>query len=105
MSNQRPNWALIGRLGCIGVKLLSGQTAGTGALTGAVTDPAGAVVPNVAVTVTNTGSGLARSATSGTDGNYTVSLLPPGMYKVRFSASGFKTAEVGPVAISVTRGY
>ena len=105
MSNQRPNWALIGRLGCIGVKLLSGQTAGTGALTGAVTDTAGAIVPNVAVTVTNTGSGLARSATSGTDGNYTVSLLPPGTYKVRFSASGFKTAEVGPVAISVTRGY
>src|SRR5215467_13887147 len=36
------------------------QTASTGALTGTVTDPAGASAPNVTVTATNEGSGQER---------------------------------------------
>ncbi len=79
-----------------------GQTAGTGALTGTVTDPTGGVVPNVSIVATNTGSGQERSVTSSADGSYTLSLLPPGTYRVKFSAAGFKTAEVGPVTITVT---
>jgi hypothetical protein len=67
-----------------------------------VSDPGGAVVPNVVVTATNTGNGQERSATSSGDGTYTISLLPPGTYTVKFSAAGFKTAEVGPVTITVT---
>jgi hypothetical protein len=102
MSKGRLNPALVVFLGCIGAGQLSAQTAGTGALTGTVTDPGGAVLPRVTVAVTNIGSGQERSAVSGADGSYTVTLLPPGAYKVRFSASGFKTAEVGPVTITVT---
>ena len=49
-----------------------------------------------------TANGLERSATSSGDGSYTLSLLPPGTYKVRFSAAGFKTAEVGSVTVTVT---
>ncbi len=89
-------------VGIFAIKLLSSQTAGTGALTGTVLDPGGAAVPNVTVAVTNTGSGQERTVMTGGDGSYTVSLLPPGTYKVRFSATGFKTAEVGPVTITVT---
>lgn len=95
-------WSHVALLGSLWIGLLHGQTAGTGALTGTVTDPGGAVVPNVVVTATNTGSGQERSVTSSGDGSYTISLLPPGTYKVKFSASGFKTAEVGPVTITVT---
>jgi len=80
----------------------SAQTAGTGALTGTVTDPSGATVPNVTVTATNTGNGQARTAQTGSDGSFTISLLPPGAYKVRFSAPGFKTSDVGPVNVAVT---
>ncbi len=43
-----------------------------------------------------------RTATTGNDGGYKFSLLPPGNYRVRFSASGFKTAEVPSVAVNVT---
>jgi hypothetical protein len=78
------------------------QTAGTGALTGTVSDPSGAVVPNVTVTATNSDTGQTRSATTGPNGVYTMTLLPPGLYKVTFSAAGFKTAEVGSVRINVT---
>jgi hypothetical protein len=78
------------------------QTADTGALTGTVTDPAGASIPNVSVTAVNEGSGQERTALTGSDGSYTLTLLPPGTYRVRFSATGFKTAEVRPVNIVVT---
>ena len=62
------------------------QTSGTGALTGTITDASGAVVPGVAVTATNNDTGQQRTAKTGADGAYTLSLLPPGSYKVQFSA-------------------
>jgi len=39
---------------------------------------------------------------TGSDGNYKFSLLPPGYYRVRFNAEGFKTEEVASVTINVT---
>ena len=81
---------------------LLAQSAGTGALTGAVTDPTSAVVPNVTVTLTNTDTNQARVAVTGPDGSYKFSLLQPGIYRVRFSAVGFKTAEVPSVTVNVT---
>lgn len=81
---------------------LQAQTADTGALTGTVTDATGAVVPNASVTAVNQGSGQERTAQTGADGHYTIGLLPPGSYRVRFGADGFKTAEVGAVTIQVT---
>ena len=84
------------------VPTLLAQSAGTGALTGTVTDPSGAVIPNVTVTLTSTDTNQARSADTGADGSYKFALLPPGAYRVRFAATGFKTAEVGGVVIDVT---
>src|ERR1700733_8525587 len=78
------------------------QSSGTSGLTGTITDPSGAAVPNVSVTLTNNGTQQARNATTGTDGAYKFALLPPGDYKIRFSASGFKTAEVGSITLNVT---
>src|SRR5690242_3923241 len=76
------------------VPSLLAQSGGTGALTGVVTDPTGAVVPNVTVTLTNNATGLNRTIQTGADGSYRFSLIPPGTYKVRFAAAGFKTSEV-----------
>src|SRR5581483_11157127 len=81
---------------------LSAQSAGTGALTGTVTDPSGAVIPNVAVTATSTDTGQVRTVTTAADGAYRFNLLPPGTYRVKFSANGFKTAEVPAVKVNVT---
>jgi hypothetical protein len=81
---------------------LYAQTADTGALTGTVTDATGAVVPSATVTAVNQGSGLERTTQTAADGHYSIGLLPPGAYRVRFSANGFKTAELGPVTVQVT---
>ena len=84
------------------VPSLLGQSAGTGALTGTVTDASGAVVPAVTVTLRNAETNQARSIITGSDGTYKFTLLPPGSYDVRFSAAGFKTAEVAGVNVNVT---
>src|SRR5260370_974677 len=71
---------------------LLAQSAGTSGLTGTVTDPSGAAVPNVTVTVTSSNTNQARTATPGGDGVYRFTLLPPGNYKLRFSANAFNNA-------------
>ena len=81
---------------------LLAQSAGTAGLTGTITDPSGAAVPNVTVTLTSNDTNQVRSAATGGDGVYKFSLLPPGLYKIRFAANGFKTAEVSAVNLNVT---
>ena len=78
------------------------QSAGTSGLTGTITDPSGAAIPNVTVSIVNNDTGQSRTSTTGSDGNYKFTLLPPGNYKVRFAAPGFKTSEVGSTTLSVT---
>jgi hypothetical protein len=84
------------------VPAMLAQSAGTSALAGTVTDPSGAAIPNVTVTITNNGTGQSRTATTGSDGSYRFNLLQPGNYKVSFAASGFKTGEVASVTLNVT---
>jgi hypothetical protein len=81
---------------------LSAQTAGSGALTGTATDASGAVIPNATVTATSVDTGQARTAITASDGAYTITLLPPGKYRVRFEANGFKPVEVPSATINVT---
>jgi hypothetical protein len=81
---------------------LLAQTSSTGALTGRITDPSGAVVPNATVTATSLDTAQARTATTGADGSYTFSLLPPGNYKLKIEVAGFKAVEVSSVSVLVT---
>jgi len=81
---------------------LGAQTAGTGALTGTVKDPSGAVVPNATVTLTSLDTGQVRTDMTGGDGSYRFSLLAPGNYRVKIEASGFKPVEVPSVTVAVT---
>jgi len=84
------------------VQLLSAQTAGTGALTGTIKDPSGAVVPNAMVTLTSLDTGASRTTTTGADGGYKFDLLQPGNYRVRIEAAGFKPVEIPSVTLNVT---
>jgi hypothetical protein len=78
------------------------QTANTGALTGTVSDPGGALVGGVKVTVTNESTGEIRTVTTTDNGAYTVPLLPPGAYYIDFTKSGFKSSVTTGIHINVT---
>ncbi len=61
----------------------------TGTITGIVTDSTGAVIPQAAVTITNTGTGNVTNIKTGNDGSYTVPALPFGGYTVSAMAGQF----------------
>jgi Carboxypeptidase regulatory-like domain len=54
----------------------------TGSISGRVLDPSGGVLPGVTVTAVNLETGQTRISLSEIDGSYTLSLLPPGRYRV-----------------------
>jgi hypothetical protein len=84
------------------VPLAQAQSSGTGAITGTVTDAQGGAVAGATVTVTDLGTNQSRSDTTGPNGVYKFSLLPPGNYRLRFAAPGFKTGEVPSVTVNTT---
>ena len=57
-----------------------GQTI-SGTIVGTVHDASGAVVIGTRVTATSISTGISQITTSGADGDYTISNLPPGDYK------------------------
>lgn len=75
----------------------------TGAVTGTVTDPSGAVIPNVRVTATNTATNIANTTQSNDAGIYNFPFLPIGDYTVEAEAQGFKKAVLGPFRIEVNQ--
>lgn len=62
----------------------------TSSISGTVTDPSGAVVPNAKVTIEDEATKNQRVVTSTSVGLYTVSNLPPGNYRVKVEAQGFQ---------------
>ena len=77
------------------------QSATTGALTGIVSDPAGAALPHVTVTLANLATMALQTVVTGANGVYSFSMLPSGAYEVQFAAAGFKTARMSYVAVNV----
>jgi hypothetical protein len=75
-----------------------------GSILGTVTDPQGAAVPNVKVTVTNQRKGTADTATTNNDGNYSVTHLIPDTYTVHFEAAGFKAIDQKDVLVQADAG-
>ncbi len=74
----------------------------TGNIEGRVIDQNGAVVPNVAVSVTNQDNGFAKTAVTNSDGGYIFVLLPPGTYKVETAAAqGFAASTYNNVRVTV----
>src|SRR3989442_5081701 len=73
----------------------------TGQVVGTVTDPSGAVLPGVSVTVTNTGTNAARQVITNEAGGYTVPGLPAGEYKVEARLPGFRTEVRSGIVLQV----
>lgn len=73
----------------------------TGTIQGRVTDPSGAVLPNAQITITNVATGVTRTTTTNSDGDYTVPELEVGTYEVRASSASFKEAVTKNVELHV----
>lgn len=70
-------------------------------IVGTVTDPSGAAVPNVGITITHTETGQARQVTTNNDGQYIAPNLQIGHYSIRVDATGFKRIEQNNVVLAV----
>jgi hypothetical protein len=73
----------------------------TADISGTVTDSTGKVVPGATVTITNAGTGATRTTTTNESGDYTVTKLPPGMYSLTVSATGFNKSVVKDIELNV----
>ncbi len=79
--------------------LVSGQSTAT--LAGTVKDPSGAVLPGAQVVIRNIGTGVARTLTSDSAGQYVAASLPPGDYSVEATAPGFGAFTVNRLTLLV----
>ena len=79
------------------------QSSTTGSIEGSITDPNGAAVKGATVTATSPNLITPQTATTGDDGRYLISALPPGKYKISVEASGFAKYEKGDVSVNLGR--
>jgi hypothetical protein len=84
------------------VRLALAQNAATGAITGAVTDPSGAVVSGATVTITGVGTQGQRQVMTNGEGRYTAPLLKPTQYRVVVSGNGL-TSNIVDASVLVGR--
>ena len=73
----------------------------TATVAGRVTDATGATIPHAGITVTNTGTNFEYHATSNENGEWTISPVHIGVYRLSVSAEGFSRAVAGPFTLSV----
>jgi Carboxypeptidase regulatory-like domain/TonB-dependent Receptor Plug Domain len=73
-------------------------------MSGAVTDPSGALLPNAQITIHNKNTLADRSATTNESGNFTLTNLPPGDYSVRAEKTGFETTTLNDVHLDPSIG-
>src|SRR5438132_4330199 len=78
------------------------QTQTTGRIAGTIKDQNGAVIAGAEVTVVNKATGDERSVIAHAEGDYVVSLLPAGAYRVRVVANGFNTRIYDTVEVAIT---
>ena len=74
-------------------------TIDTGAITGAVTDPTGATIPNASIVATNAATQAEFEGKTDAAGQYLLSPLPAGLYTVRFTMPGFQTTVIDQVHV------
>jgi len=68
-------------------------------IVGKISDANGAVLVGAEIVVTHTATNFRRTATSNGDGDYTITQLPPSVYKVSVSLANFKTAVSNEVTL------
>src|SRR6266702_4613227 len=70
-------------------------------LSGTVTDPSGAAIPNVTVKATNIAVNSTKETKTTSDGVFTIPYLDPGVYNIEVSSSGFQTMKRTNITLEV----
>src|SRR5438552_6744669 len=81
--------------------LLHAQGGANGTILGTVTDPAGAVLSNARVDVTNIATNVTNQTQTTSSGDFTLPFLPPGTYRITVEAPGFQKSVTNSVTLVV----
>ncbi|MGH9667287.1 MAG: carboxypeptidase regulatory-like domain-containing protein [Bryobacteraceae bacterium] len=73
----------------------------TASITGRVTDPGGAVVPDAEISAQSTGTGVTTGTRTNADGYYSVNALLPGKYNLTVSKPGFASLKQEGLVLEV----
>jgi Carboxypeptidase regulatory-like domain/TonB dependent receptor-like, beta-barrel len=108
VTNLRPNKArglehlfVVALVVCFSICLVA-QTASTGAITGVITDPSGALVAGATVRLQRTDGIETKSADTDRNGQFGFLLLGPGAYSLTATKNGFNTVQIGKMEVPVT---
>lgn len=78
----------------------------TATIHGVITDPSGAVLPGIGVSLKNDTTGLSRAARTDSDGSYQFLSVPVASgYTIEVAAPGFRTVEQKNVTLAVNQNY
>jgi hypothetical protein len=72
---------------------------------GTVTDPSGAIIPNVTVTATNRDTGVVTTTTTSSNGDYIFQILPIGTYSISAAAPGFMRFTANGIVLNIDQEY
>jgi hypothetical protein len=75
----------------------------SGSITGAVTDSSGAAIASTAIELRELGSNRTLNTESSAGGDFIFSGLAPGLYQLKASLSGFKTAQITQIEVRVAQ--
>jgi len=81
--------------------LFSQATSTSGDLRGTIVDPSGNPLPLAKLTVINADGAFSRSTISASEGRFTLTSIPPGIYKLRAEADGFTLKLIENIEIRV----
>ncbi len=80
---------------------LARAQAPSGEISGVVTDPSGAPMPGVTITLTNQSTNAVRELQTNESGLYVMPAIQPGVYTLKATLSGFRTLERRDVTVQV----
>jgi Carboxypeptidase regulatory-like domain/TonB dependent receptor-like, beta-barrel len=98
MGSRRQVSVLLGAM--LVVSAVLGQTT-EGTVSGAVTDPTGAVVATAAITALNMSTGVSTATLSNSSGVYVFASLPPGQYQITAAHTGFRRAVIRDIDLAL----
>src|SRR5438445_10848340 len=73
-----------------------------GVVTGNVYDATGAVVPKANLTLTNDGTGINQTESTGPDGGFRFGLVPPGTYTLTVKVPGFNEKQIKGIIVEAS---